>query len=695
MALSGSFTGTTANANIVPTIYWSATQSIEGNYSLVSAELRYSRTNNETTSGEWYGSITINGTKIPSTDVDNDGWIRIEITKNSNTLAMATPTPIKVPHNTDGTKSIVISASGRVSGTSLSSTSISSTITLNPIAKQADIVSASNFTDEENPLIIYNNYAGDSVDTLEVCLSTDGVNPIIPYRAVGTNTDTYIFSLTDSERNVLRNAASNTKSLTLYYILKTVFNGETSYSTIAKTMTIINANPILNPTAYDSNNTTIELTGNRNNIIIGHSNVYYSANATPLKGATIKSYKVISGTDTLSTATGTFNAVKSNVITFEITDSRGNTAQAKLTLNSIGYVKPTINVNVNMDTAGKATYNITGVCYSGSFGAKTNAITIQLILATKNTSGEQEVITTKSINITNATDNKYSYTNYFDGLQYDEEYFLYARITDTLNSVYYPNEIPVSAQPIFDWSKNDFNFNVPVKMNNETAFSISNGEFIISPPTKNGVLIRPNGADSSSGEFKLTNNNWFVVPSNFAVIGTYENKGYSAIDAYTENGDFYINNGGYSWGFGTTYIRGNTLKLDTRTKLYINGRAYDENKVLWSGSNHMNGNDIIYLTEEISKQPAGVVLVFSLYQNGITYDSGFSSHFVPKQVVIDNTGWGHSFIMADDFFRVVAFKFLYINDDSLAGNNGNITAGTENGITYNGINYVLRYVIGV
>lgn len=694
MALSGSFTGTTANANIVPTIYWSATQSIEGNYSLVSAELRYSRTNNETTSGEWYGSITINGTKIPSTDVDNDGWIRIEITKNSNTLAMATPTPIKVLHNVDGTKSIVISASGRVSGTSLSSTSISSTITLNPIAKKADIISASNFTDEENPLVIYNNYAGDNVDTLEVCLSTDGVNPIIPYRAVGTNTDTYIFSLTDSERNVLRIAARNTKSLTIYYILKTVFNGEASYSTMAKTMTIINDNPILNPTAYDSNNITIGLTGNRNNIIIGHSNVYYAANATPLKGAIIKSYKVINDTDILTTATGTFNAAKSNVITFEITDSRGNTAQAKLTLNSIGYVKPTINVNVIMDTTGKATYNITGACYNGSFGAETNTITVHLTLSTKNTSGEQQVISTESINITNAADNKYSYTNYFDGLQYDEKYFLNARITDTLNTVYY-REIQFTAQTIFDWSKNDFNFNVPVRMNNETAFSINNGEFIISPPTKNGVLIRPNGADSNSGEFKLTNNNSFVVPPNFAVIGTYENNGYNAIDAYTENGDLYINNGGYTGEFGTTYIRGNTLKLDTKTKLYINGRAYDENKVLWSGSNHMNGNDIVSLTEKISKQPAGVVLVFSLYQNGTTYDSGFSSHFVPKQVVINHTGWGHSFIMADDFFRVVAFKFLYVNDDSLAGNNENIIAGTENGITYNNLNFVLRYVLGV
>ena len=45
MAGSGSFTGTTANSAIVPTITWSAAQSQEGNYSDVTAVLTYDRTN--------------------------------------------------------------------------------------------------------------------------------------------------------------------------------------------------------------------------------------------------------------------------------------------------------------------------------------------------------------------------------------------------------------------------------------------------------------------------------------------------------------------------------------------------------------------------------------------------------------------------------------------------------------------------
>ena len=43
MAGSGSFTGTTANSAIVPTITWSAAQSQEGNYSDVTAVLTYDR----------------------------------------------------------------------------------------------------------------------------------------------------------------------------------------------------------------------------------------------------------------------------------------------------------------------------------------------------------------------------------------------------------------------------------------------------------------------------------------------------------------------------------------------------------------------------------------------------------------------------------------------------------------------------
>ena len=64
MALNGTINGSTSNKYIDAKIVWSATQSIVGNYSDVTATLSYSRNNTGyTTGGTWSGSITINGTK--------------------------------------------------------------------------------------------------------------------------------------------------------------------------------------------------------------------------------------------------------------------------------------------------------------------------------------------------------------------------------------------------------------------------------------------------------------------------------------------------------------------------------------------------------------------------------------------------------------------------------------------------------
>ena len=132
MALSGAFTGTTGNQYIFPTIKWSAVQSIDGNYSDVTATLYYSRSNSGyTTTGTWSGGITINGSRT-------SGSKYLEISYQSGTLAISATT--RVYHNADGSKDITISADGSIGGTSLSSTSISATVTLDTIPRATTAV---------------------------------------------------------------------------------------------------------------------------------------------------------------------------------------------------------------------------------------------------------------------------------------------------------------------------------------------------------------------------------------------------------------------------------------------------------------------------------------------------------------------------------------------------------------------------
>ena len=101
------------------------------------------------------------------------------------------------------------------------------------------------------------------------------------------------------------------------------------------------------------------------------------------------------------------------------------------------------------------------------------------------------------------------------------------------------------------------------------------------------------------------------------------------------------------------------------------------------------------LSEAVSKQPSGIVLVFSRYDNGAAAEHNYNSFFVPKALVAEKPGVGSAFRMNTVNFSMVCTKYLYINDATITGNDGNDDTGTANGVTYNNAAYVLRYVIGV
>ena len=117
------------------------------------------------------------------------------------------------------------------------------------------------------------------------------------------------------------------------------------------------------------------------------------------------------------------------------------------------------------------------------------------------------------------------------------------------------------------------------------------------------------------------------------------------------------------------------------------------NKILWQGEgSFMNENQVIDLTENISDQNTGIVLVFSAYSNGSTQNWGWSSHFVPKKIVeLFNNGL-HGFSIAEnEGTGIRSSKYLYIENKKIKGHVNNV--GTHGSI--NNSLAVLRYVIGV
>ena len=103
------------------------------------------------------------------------------------------------------------------------------------------------------------------------------------------------------------------------------------------------------------------------------------------------------------------------------------------------------------------------------------------------------------------------------------------------------------------------------------------------------------------------------------------------------------------------------------------------------------------LSEPISKQPNGIVMVWSRFSGDAVRDYHFAHFFVSKKFVELHPGAGSNFIMATaDAFDVMSSKYIYIHDDKIVGNDINNEAGTGlSGIIYDNAGFVLRYVIGV
>ena len=149
----------------------------------------------------------------------------------------------------------------------------------------------------------------------------------------------------------------------------------------------------------------------------------------------------------------------------------------------------------------------------------------------------------------------------------------------------------------------------------------------------------------------------------------------------------------------TTCSKGNSRKFERHYHSGSWGAWYctysDRNTVLWSGAYYMNADQTITLSEPISRQPSGIILSFSPYENNTAGDHNFNRFYISKYDVLTHGGSSGTFTMFRNLFSMIATKTLYISDQTIKGHANNVASGTQNGITYNGKNWVLREVVGV
>lgn len=258
---------------------------------------------------------------------------------------------VYVDHDSQGKKSISVSFTTAIYVGATST--YSGTWTLDDIPRQANITSAPNFTDLENPTIQYSNPAGNSVTSLQACISLTQATDDIKYRDISKTGTSYTFNLTDAERNLLRNNTTS-GSRKVHFFIRTIIGSNTFYASKEITLTIeetADTKPTVSMvTTLDNGSLPSQFNGL---YIQGKSKLQVELSAAPKYNATIKSYYATLDGKTYNSAKFTTDVMRT-ASTISLVgyakDSREFTGSTSKSINVISYSKPLV-IPIGTNTA--------------------------------------------------------------------------------------------------------------------------------------------------------------------------------------------------------------------------------------------------------------------------------------------------------------------------------------------------------
>ena len=346
MASSGSFNTSSYNVRYL-TFNWSiASQDIGNNRTVIN----WSVVGAGGTTTSWYKAgnfkVVINESTVYETG-QND---RISL-YNGTTVASGQAT---IGHNSDGTKSFSASVEAGIY-TYARNVSGSGSWSLTQIPRYSNISSADNFNDEQNPSMTFTNPSG-GYFSLRAKIEAGGNSQLIT-RNLSKTATSCTFSLSDSERNTLRNLCSKSNSLSVRFTI-CCMNGSTelSASYLDRTMTIVNGNPTFsssNISYKDNNSTTTAVTGNNQQLVQNLSKLLVTiTSATAKKGASISKYEATINNTAKSINSagnidfGVINSSTNLILSVKVTDSRGNTTTATKTVTFLDWTLPSAVVSL-------------------------------------------------------------------------------------------------------------------------------------------------------------------------------------------------------------------------------------------------------------------------------------------------------------------------------------------------------------
>lgn len=438
----------------------------------------------------------------------------------------------------------------------------------------------------------------------------------------------------------------------------------------------------------DTNATQYEKMGG---VVKEKSKLSVKITASGAQGSTISSISTTGGGKTYSGASFTVSSVTSaGTLTFTVTvkDSRGRSATTTKSITVLDYKNPVIDKFSVVRANANGTPNDEGTSLLIAYG-----FTIAPVNNKNDKTYKLEIKASGSSTYTTlASGSVYSLNTTLiasEGISVDTSYDVRLTISDYFKSINHIIEAP-TAFTLVDYhasgkgiafgkvaqEENAVEFGLKAKFNNgenaEGAITILSG-------TDLDTILEPGYYKFSSATSTTLLNMPFAVSGSGSIEVVREGEANQVRQRVTR----------------CSVVR------EVWERLYYSNRwqpwepIHKSERILWSGGMYMTSGHKIPLSEPVSKQEKGIVLVFSRYENGAVADHNINSFFVPKELVRLLPGVGHSFQMNTVNFSMVSTKYLYINDATITGNDSNDLTGTSNGVTYNNSAYVLRYVIGV
>lgn len=640
--------------------------------------------------GNASGSITIDGTKYNFSGITfNTG----RTTTGSQVIMTKT---VNVSHKSDGTKTLSCSASF-ATGVNSGTVTTSGSKVLTTIARATKPTVSKSSVDMGGAVTI-NTPRASSGFKHDLAYSFAGGCYVNIATGVGTS---YEWTTPDLASDIPSSASG---TVTIRCITK---SGSTTIGTKTVTMTLkVPSSVVPTISAVAVSEAVAGLAAQFGAYIQSKSKLSVKITAAGAKGSTIKSYKTtLQGsnytkaefTTSLLTSSGSLSMVTT------VTDTRGRTAKKTTTVKVLAYTKP----QVQALTAYR--YNAAGFpAEDGEYIGVDYAYSVPLL------DGGNTAAMTLEYKLSTEADSAYT-----------------AMLTSTATSA---DTTAMLAEPTFS---TDYSYMVRL-----TVVDYFGAKASRTWPLPSGAVILDIRSDGLGlGLFTVASREGvdFGASAKGAVVGLWE-----ATAEIPENGDFdeWLQPGVYAVPKNETMAtlknrpcdRGGTLRVSSgigtkkisgayayivqefhcyhntepiyRRHIISNGdgvfspgpwRAitFRGQKVLWSGGKYMTADHQADLSEPVSQQDNGIVLVFSTYQDGAAVDANFNHFFVPKQFVSMMGGYGSAFQMHTVNFSGQAAKYLYIHDTYIKGNDNNSLSGTAAGITFNNAMYVLRYVLGV